>query len=57
MGSCFARNVEAELLKLGVQVTSAVSNSEVLEIRTNLNLEFDETLAQALYNPSVGTGI
>ena len=38
IGSCFARNVESELLKLGVQVTSAAPNSELTEIRTNLQL-------------------
>ena len=38
IGSCFARNIETELLKLGVQVTSADPKSEVMEIRTNLQL-------------------
>ncbi len=38
IGSCFARNVEAELLRLGIQVTSADPNHDLLEIRTNLQV-------------------
>ena len=38
IGSCFARNIESELLRLGVRVTSAETDSELLEIRTNLHL-------------------
>ncbi len=38
IGSCFARNVEAELLRLGVEVSSADLKNELLEIRTNLQI-------------------
>ncbi len=38
IGSCFARNIERELLGLGVRVTSVVPESDLLEIRTNLQL-------------------
>ncbi|MEL7039707.1 MAG: GSCFA domain-containing protein [Cyanobacteria bacterium J06592_8] len=38
IGSCFARNIEAELLHLGVKVTSADPKSELLELRTNLQV-------------------
>ncbi len=38
IGSCFARNIESELLKLGLKVTSAIPDSEIMEIRTNLQL-------------------
>lgn len=38
IGSCFARNIEIELQKLGVHVTSANPFSDVMEVRTNLQL-------------------
>lgn len=38
IGSCFARNVEKELLHLGVQATSVDPSSDVLELKTNLQV-------------------
>lgn len=38
IGSCFARNVEWALLKLGAQVTSAAPKSNLMELKTNLRL-------------------
>jgi hypothetical protein len=38
IGSCFARSIETELLNLGVQVTSTGPDSELMEIRSNLQL-------------------
>lgn len=38
IGSCFARNIERELQHLEVNVTSANPLSDVLEVRTNLQL-------------------
>lgn len=38
MGSCFARNIESELINLGINVTSAAPDSDLMEIRTNLQL-------------------
>lgn len=38
IGSCFARNIELALLKQGITVTSAAPESDLLELRTNLNV-------------------
>ncbi|KAI9129092.1 GSCFA domain-containing protein [Acaryochloris sp. CCMEE 5410] len=38
LGSCFARNIERALLNLGAQVTSAEPESDLMELKTNLNL-------------------
>lgn len=47
IGSCFARNIEIALLQQGGQVTSTNPQSEVMEIRANL-----QTGALNKYNPA-----